>query len=277
MSSPTQEQKTAKFQSLTVLNEDAIRQSAPQVYTQHSYSSTSKKYTFIPTYQIIEDMKKLGWQVCQAVTMTSKNPVQKEYGKHMVKFFNPDIYISDGKGGIEAYPQILIINNHRGWGKFRFEIGVFRLVCSNGLVVKDRDMGSFDMRHLGYSFDELKELVNKAASALPGVVQKINQLSEREMSDKEMKEFARKALQVRAGEERECTDSEIRQILSSTRKEDDGNSVWKVFNRVQEHLIRGGFDLETSNGGSRKVRKITNMLKDVELNQKLWSLTEAYV
>jgi len=277
MSQPTQDQKTAKFKSLTVMSADQIREAAPQVYTQEPYDKTSKKYTFIPTYQIIDDMKTLGWEVCDAKAMKSSDEVQTKYGKHLIKFFNPSIFIQDANGGVEAYPQIVIMNNHRGWGKFKFEIGVFRLVCSNGLVVKDKDMGSFVMRHLGYSFDELKKLVNDAVAALPQVTQKINVLSEKVMSAKEQTEFAKQALQTRMGEERECTDDEVRQILQSTRKEDDGNTLWKVFNRVQEHLVGGGFETTTANGGARKVRKITNMLKDLELNQKLWALTEQFV
>lgn len=277
MQAPNSDQKTAKFKSLTPLTREQIQAYAPQAFTDHPYDKTSKKYSFLPTYQIIDDMEKLGWKVCQAIAMNSSDAIQKKYGKHMIKFFNPDIFISDGNGGVEAYPQILIMNNHRGWGKFKFEIGVFRLVCSNGLVVKDKDMGSFVMRHLGYSFDELKKLVNDAVAALPGIVQKINVLSERTMTAKEQTDFAKKALEVRLGEERECTDQEIRQILQSTRKEDDGNTLWKVFNRVQEHLIKGGWETQTATGSARKVRKITNMMKDLELNQKLWSLTEAYV
>ena len=277
MSTPTKEQKTKKFQSLPILSQEEIAKYAPQVYTDHAYDKTSKKYTFIPTFQIIEDMKKLGWEVCQAVAMKTSDKIQAKYGKHMIKFFNPSIFIKGEDGNVEAYPQILIMNNHRGWGRFKFEIGVFRLVCSNGLVVKDRDMGSFVFRHLGYSFDELKKLVNQAVEALPNVVMKINTLSDKTMTAKEQFEFAKKALKVRLGEERECTDEEVRQVLQSTRKQDDGNSVWKVFNRVQEHLVKGGFETTTATGSVRKVRKITNMLKDVELNQRLWELTEDFV
>lgn len=278
MTTPTSEQKTAKFNNLQVLTREQIEKAAPQAYTQTPYDKTSKKYTFIPTYQIIEDMDKLGWKVCQAVSMKTEDDTQAQFGKHMIKFFNPDIFIGDGQGGVEAYPQILIMNNHRGWGRFKFEIGVFRLVCSNGLVVKDKDMGSFVMRHLGYSFDELKQLVNDAVAALPGIVQKINLLSDRVMTAKEQTEFAKKALEVRLGEEKVFTDYEIRQVLTSNRKEDDGATLWKVFNRVQEHLIRGGFEVESADKkSSRKVRKITNMQKDLELNQKLWALTEEYV
>lgn len=265
------------IQNLTVWSKDQIAAAAPQVYTEQPAPGTSAKYSFLPTYQIIDDMKKLGWEVCEAKTMQSKTGYQRMYGKHMVKFYNPDIFISDGQGGVEAYPQIVVMNNHRGWGRFRFEIGVFRLVCSNGLIVKDKDMGSFVMRHMGYSFEELRNLVNQAVVALPEITQKINMLDQRVMTNKEQVEFAKQAMAIRMGEERQCTDEEVHQILQSTRKADDGNSLWKVFNRVQEHLVGGGFELQTEKGSARKVRKITNMLKDLELNQALWQLTEQYV
>jgi len=276
MSSVTAAIKTEKFKTLPVLAEAAIRELAPQVYTKQAYTSTSKKYTFIPTHQIIKDMKELGWQVCSAQSMKSTDKIQQQYGKHLIKFFNPNIFIEGPNNTVEAYPQIVVMNNHRGWGKFKFEIGVFRLVCSNGMVVKDKDMGSFVMRHLGYSFDELKVLVNQAVEALPTIVTKINKFSERVMTHAEQAAFATAALKVRLGEDRVCTDQEIRQVLQSTRKEDDGSSLWRVFNRVQEHLLNGGFETTTTAGTFRKVRKISNMLKNVELNQQLWALTSQY-
>jgi hypothetical protein len=263
---------------LTVLSRNEIYKRAPQVYTKEPMNSkVSKKYTFIPTYQIIEDMKTLGWEVCQAVTMKTSDANQKKYGKHMIKFFNPAISIQGEDGQPDAYPQILVINNHRGWGRFRFEVGIFRLVCSNGLVVKDKDMGSFVMRHLGYSFAELQELVGKAVQALPNVVKKINFMESTIMTGPQMTKFATEALKLRMGKDTSPSDSELAELLRPYRKEDEGNSIWRVFNRVQEKLIKGGFTMANNAKKERKVRSINNMLKDVELNQQLWSLTDELV
>lgn len=264
------------MQNLTPLTAAQIAEKAPQVYTQAPHANVSSKYTFLPTYQIVEDMEKLGWSVSDAKTMRSKNATQKQFGKHMVKFFNPNIVINDTDGNAEAYPEILITNNHRGWGTFKFEIGVFRLVCSNGLVIKDKDMGTFNLRHFGYSFEELKGLVEQATAALPNVVQKINTLSSKVMSDVEMRTFAERAIKARFGEEKLVDDSEINQVLLATRPQDEGNTLWVVFNRTQEALLNGGFTITTAGKKERKVRKITNMLKDVELNQKLWELTTEF-
>lgn len=263
-----------KLQGLTP---EQIKEKAPQVYTDRPFDSVSKKYTFLPTHRIIDDMEKLGWKVSDAKSMRTKDPIQKQHGKHIVMFFHPDIYIKDSEGGVEAYPQILIQNNSRGWGKFKFEIGIFRLVCTNGLVIKSADYGTFEMRHLGYSFEELKELVEKAVAILPNVVQKINTLSSRMMTDKEMKLFAEKAIQARFGEEKLVDESEIQQVLQSVRPEDEGNALWMVLNRVQEHLVRGGFTSVGADKKERKVRAIKNFMADVELNQKLWSVAEQFV
>lgn len=258
------------------LTESEIRAKAPQVYTQAPYGKVSTKYTFIPTFKIIEDMEKLGWYVSDALTMKSTNQLQHDFGKHMVKFYNPNIRIENEEGVVDAYPEILIVNNHRGWGRFKFEIGIFRLVCSNGLVIKSKDLGTFVMRHLGYSFEELQELVSQATAALPKVVDKINTFTGRQLTAAEQHTFATKALQARFGEEKVADNSELVEMLSVTRPEDAGNSLWAVFNRVQEKLINGGFIMTTADKKERKVRKITNMLKDLDLNQKLWELTDEF-
>jgi predicted transcriptional regulator len=72
------------------------------------------------------------------------------------------------------------------------------------------------------------------------------------------------------------TEEELVLMVESTRKEDEGNTLWKVFNRVQEHLTHGGFVVKNKAGKQRKVRKITNMLADVELNQNLWEMATQF-
>ena len=266
---------------LQPLSKEDIMSKAPAVFTKQPHPKVSDKYSFLPTYQLIEDMEKLGWSVSDAKMARTKNRIQAEYGKHMITFFNPEIVINDDQGEIEAYPQILIVNNHRGWGKLRFEVGVFRMVCSNGLVVKEegKDFGSFELRHMGYSFEELKELVQKAIDTLPSVISKINQFTERIMTKEEQKEFAKKALAIRFGEEKvaDVTDGQLTEMLSPLRAQDKGDDLYRVFNRIQESIMRGGFDIPSkTRTGSKKVRKISNMLKDLDINQDLWVLAEEY-
>jgi len=264
------------MQKLEALTPEVIKERAPQVYTDKPYDKVSDKYVFLPTYRIVEDMAKLGWLVSDAKTMKTKKEDQKKYGKHMVVFFHPDIYIKDEEGGIEAYPQILIQNNHRGWGQFNFQIGIFRMICSNGLVIKEKDLGDFKLRHFGYSFDELKRLVDQAIEVLPKVVERINVFSQKVMTPDEQRSFAYKAIQARFGEERVVDDYELNQVLASARPEDEGSTLWVTLNRVQEHLVRGGFTSIGADKKERKVRKIVNIQANVALNEKIWEVAAQY-
>lgn len=264
------------MQKLEALTPEVIKERAPQVYTDKPYDKVSDKYVFLPTHRIVEDMAKLGWLVSDAKTMKTKKEDQKKYGKHMVVFFHPDIYIKDEEGGIEAYPQILIQNNARGWGKLKFSVGIFRMICSNGLVIKSKDLGEFSLRHIGYTFEDLQSLVQSVVEKLPMMVEKINTFSQKEMTPAEQRSFAYKAIQARFGEEKLPDDYEINQILASTRSQDEGGSLWLTLNRVQEHLVRGGFTMVSADKKERKVRCIRNIQANVELNEKLFELAEEY-
>ena len=87
-----------------------------------------------------------------------------------------------------------------GLSSFKFQIGLFRLVCSNGLVVMDTSYGDFKLRHMGYTFNELQTKVSDAIAAFPGLVQKINEFQNIELSDWQVKKFAKGAALVRFGE-----------------------------------------------------------------------------
>jgi hypothetical protein len=262
-------------QSLTALTVEQIKEKAPQVFANSPSEKVSDKYTFIPTNQIIQDMDQLGWKVTDAKCVRSKTSSGKEHGTHMVVFFNKSIFIQNDTGGVEAYPQILIRNNHTGAGSFKFDIGMFRMICSNGLVIKDKDLGSFNMRHSGYSFEDLKVLVHKAIEVLPDVVIKINKFYQKMMTPDEIKSFAEKAFRVRFGEERLATQYDLDEIVRSSRREDDSNSLWTVYNRTQENLISGGFQVKTKKK-SRKASGIKSISRNVEINQKLWEIAIEY-
>jgi len=150
-------------------------------------------------------------------------------------------------------------------------MGLFRLVCENGLVVKDQDMGSFRERHTKLSFQGVKDLISTKVDGLKNVVSKISQWNMREMSDKERYAFAVEALALRMSGDRKPEQYEILDMLNPKRKADEGNTLWKTYNILQENLIKGGFQLN-----NRQARAIKNPIEDFTLNQDLWQLADTY-
>ena len=261
---------------MIALTTDQIRSAAPQAYAASPKPGLSAKYAFLPTSRIIEDMDRLGWKVCQAKANRSRTQVNQEFGNHVIKFFHPEVFIQDSEGGKESYINVVVMNNHSGMGSFKFEIGIFRLVCSNGLVLKDRDMGSFNIRHSGYSFDQLRETMDQALTRLPDLVGRINQYNMITMTKDQQKDFARKALGLRSYIDRLPTDEELADFLAPRRKEDEGDSLWVVLNRVQESVMKGGYHLMNKKGKFRRAKSIKNIQQDIKLNQQVWELAMEY-
>jgi hypothetical protein len=251
---------------------------APQAFATSPAPTVSDKYSFLPTTRIIEDMQTLGWSLCGAKASKSrgKNPIRAEFGMHIVEFFHPNITIKSGDD-TEAYIKVVIMNNAMGVGKIRVEVGVFRLVCENGLVIKDADFGSFRLKHRGYSFEDLQGMINGIVEQLPVAVNKINMFNTVELTKDQQESFATEAIKIRMGNGKVVTVDEIEQVLQATRPEDEGDTLWCVLNRVQESLIRGGVAFTNERGKTRKSKPLKNFAQDMQVNQDLWELANQYV
>ena len=260
---------------MTTLSNEQIAQLAPAVMSTEHKAGLSEHYTHIPTIQVVEDMRKLGWEPVQAVGVKARKGGNSAIKKHLVKFRNEGVYMADENGNVDSYIEVLLTNSHDGSSTFRFEIGIFRLVCSNGLVVKDHDLGELKIRHMGYDFETLRALINTMIEKLPDVVGRINKFNDAEISESVAGAFAAKAAQLRFGDN--IKEIDVNQLLLVERKEDAGMSMWAVLNRVQEKLVNGGFYYQNENGKSRKARKIKNFTQNIDFNSQLWELADEYV
>jgi hypothetical protein len=260
------------LQNNTFLTVEQMKKQSPSIFTKKGASRTSEKYTHIPTDKVIEDMAMLGWGVVD--TKQVKSRVGKGYQKHLVVFRNDDLII-EGEGGDNVIPQILLTNSHDGKNAFTFTAGLFRMVCENGLVISTKEFENLKIRHMGYDFETLRTTINELVEKLPLTVEAMNVFKNTELNMKQMMDFAKKAIEVRFGDDVKNMKFDYKEILSSTRKEDEGNDLWSVFNRVQEKLIHGDFNYEVG-VKTRKARKIKNFQQDIVINSKLFDLAYTF-
>jgi hypothetical protein len=151
-------------------------------------------------------------------------------------------------------------------------MGLFRLVCSNGLVIKSQDLGSFRERHTKFNFQEVKNLMDMKIETLPNVTNKISQWNMIEMTSTQRYNFASEAISLRLQEDRKPEQYEIMEILSPKRDVDQAPTLWHTYNAVQENLIKGGFQMN-----NRSARAIVNPIEDFNINQALWTLADSFV
>jgi len=255
------------------LNESQIREKAKSIFTAKGAPGTSEKYSHISTFQIIQDMEKLGWGVVDAKQVRARKG--DGYQKHLVVFRNNNLVI-EGTDGDSAFPQVLLTNSHDGKNAFTFTAGLFRMVCENGLVVCSKEFENLKIRHYGYNFEELTNVINSMVEKLPLTVESMNRFKRKQLAKEQIEEFAKKAAAIRFGvEQLNNITIDYDKLIEPTRPEDQGNDLWSVFNVVQEKLVHGMFEY-TAGSKLRKARKIKNFKQDLDLNAKLYELAVEY-
>ena len=268
----------------TYLSKDQIRELAPLVFAEAPTNpDVSNKYLFVNTETIIDDLDKLGWKPVTVAQRKSRGN-NTIFSKHMVSFQNPDIKITS-KNGDDAFPRIILTNSHDGMQAFKFSVGIYRLVCSNGLVVADEEFSDFKIKHKGYTFAELRNVVTQAVEDLPNRVEVMNKMQDKILTQDEKNKLALDAMLVRAGIEPgsdkakkfNYDEETIIDILDPKRKEDEGDDLWKVFNVIQEKITQGDFHAALTGAKIRKVRKIASFEKDIKVNKELFKLATALI
>ena len=266
------------------LTKDQLKELCPVAFKDAPTNpKVTDKYLFVNTETIVDDLDKLGWKPVSAAMRKSRGK-DTIFSKHMVSFQNPDIKITS-KDGDNAFPRIIMTNSHDGLQAFKFSVGIFRLVCSNGLVVADEKFSDFKIRHKGYSFAELRDVVAQAVKDLPNKVEVLNKMRTKILTKDEKQKLALDAMLIRAGitpdsdkaKKFEYDEETIEDILEPKRNEDKGDDLWKVFNVIQEKITQGEFHAALKGAKVRKVRKIKSFEKDLQVNKELFKLATALV
>jgi hypothetical protein len=234
------------------------------------------------TQDVVQDLSKLGWYPVEAKQCRTKKNSSGIRSFHMIAFQNPEVKITktleDGTKVVDAYPRIILTNSHDGFNSFKFMVGLFRLVCSNGLVLCDSQMVNMSIRHINYDFDELRKIVATSIQQVPTIVNTMNQMRTIIPTEEQKIELATEVLKLRKGDENlEVSNEVVKDILTPLRKEDEQNDLWTIFNICQEKMIKGGFKAENKKLKLRKQKGITSIKKDLEFNQSLWQKATQYL
>ena len=263
---------------------EELKEIAPSIFTKKGSDKTSSKYTHIPTNRVIKDLELLGWGVVDAKEVNARQ--DKGYQKHLVVFRNPDVSINKKSTNVDGevfedivFPQILVTNSHDGKNSFKFQAGLYRMVCENGLVIADQQFEDYTIRHMGYDFEALQGVIKDMISNLDLTVESMNKMRKIELDENQQFEFAKKLLDIRVeGTDNLYREEQIGDILVPQRKEDFGDDLWSVFNRVQENIVEGNFKYYNAKtlGTERQARPIKNFKQDMDVNKKLFSAALEY-
>jgi hypothetical protein len=256
------------------LSLDQIRRAAPSVFATEAHDSRSERYAYIPTADVLAGLQREGFEVFAASQSRTRLADRREFTKHMLRLRHAS---QIGRAAVvgDSVPEIVLINSHDGSSSYQLMGGMFRFVCSNGMVVPDGVCSTIKVQHSGQVRDKVTAGAFEVLDGCTRVVESRDAMRAIALQPAEAAAFGRAALQLRydlaEGEAAPITEA---QVLQARRIDDRGGDLWSTFNRVQENTIRGGLRGRAANGARRTTRAVTGIDQDVKLNRALWSLAE---
>ena len=253
-----------------------LAERVPAVFASRPSSRMSKRYTQVNTADVIKQLNKEGWEVVEATQKNSPTAAQRRVAKHLIRFRHKSargIFKGGRKAAGQAYPELVLLNSHDGTCTYRLFAGLHVAACANGLIVAEEVIASISIRHHEANQEALTNAAKEMASRIKPVINRIDRMRKRKLTDKEAKAFARSALKMKFPEGNAPFKPET--ILTPRRQEDDRSDLWAVFNVIQENLLAGGTKGETTTGRRYTSRPTRDVNVQVKHNQELWTMADA--
>jgi len=249
-----------------------IKTSAPvdALNAEFPYSQVSNRYNQVKTIEVVRALESDNWEVAKYKEASTRDPNKRGFQKHFV-WMRP----KGGQNQInvgDTEMRLLLTNSHDGSSAFRLQAGLHRMVCSNGLVVSMGDFQYISIRHTNEEIEqEAIDSAYKIAAMAPKINNIISKLQDLEISPSMQLSFARDAAAIVWDKNPDYVN--VSELVRERRNSDKGDSLWSVYNRVQENLVRGGLSVI---GSRRRTRGINSPVRDVEVNKALFELAVKY-
>ncbi len=258
--------------NLNVMTREDVKVKAPAVFANQPASRMSDKYVFVPTHTILDQFENQGWYPVDAKqARTKKSDVAER--QHIIRLANPEYTPVMPEVG-SVTPQIILKNSHNGSSGIELALGLFRLVCSNGMVVSDTQFAQIKRRHMGIDKDEVMQVIYDAGREFPDIWNKINDYKSINLSNGQKIDFATKVIEYNWGKKSVITPEAL---IIPKRNEDQGDDLFTTYSIIQESLQKGGVIYNNPRTGRvRRTRAITNGTRDFQLNTALWSMMESF-
>jgi hypothetical protein len=253
----------------TILTNDQLRHSVPSVFATQPWHRMSERYRHVPTIEVVNMLRDRGFHPVKAMQSRSRIEGKEAFTKHMLRFRHAD-FLSPVAVGTDL-PEVILTNSHDGSAAYRLMAGIFRLVCSNGMIVASADFGSISVKHAGGADfrSRILDATFRIAEETPRAIERIETWKGIELSQPQREAFATAALTLK-----DSATITAPQLLAPRRDEDKSPDLWTTTNVIQGHLVQGGDEGRSARGRRTRTRPIKSVDADIRTNRALWVLAE---
>jgi hypothetical protein len=258
---------------------DQVRRVAPAAFSTIPDSSMSDSYAHVTTAAVLDALQQDGWLITSARQSRSRTENGQFHAKHQISLWHPEL-----PHHVEGTPQMHLGNSGNGTSALRNLGGLLRRACLNQLYAGIRVVGGvFHHRGAGLE-DRVVAGARDLRKNFDRVISKVDLWRAIELSPEQQLELARAAVSARWPVNGPASVDFLgrNSVLEVRRAEDQKNDLWTTFNRVQESMLRGGFNARFRQVGEdgvgvvdRRVRRVTGIAATERINVQLWELAES--
>ncbi|PYD79763.1 hypothetical protein CFR80_14805 [Komagataeibacter oboediens] len=252
---------------------------APSVFAHDKHESRSERYTYIPTIDVVNGLRAEGFMPVHVSQGRSRIPGKANFTKHLIRFRR------QGQGPTythlgELFPELILMNSHDGTSAYKIMAGMMRLRCFNGMIVLDKNLEEVRVPHKGNVTEKVIEGSYRVMDASQEALRVADHWSGVSLSRDEQMVLAEATHMLRFDEDNTTGQAiQPKQFLAPWRKEDRGDDLWHVANRLQENTMKGGLHGFRWDEKARRHRRVTtrevkSVETDVKVNRAIWHLSQ---
>ena len=265
---------------------------APAAFSTKPIEGVSDRYGHVTTLDAVNKLERAGWLPVQAAQTSSRTKKAREHTKHLIAFAQEgDIGAGEGR------PEIVLYNSSDRSSALKLYAGYFRWICSNSLV----SGSGFESKliHNKSQISSFDTLLDNTFENLTRSSENIKRMQETQITSTHAQHLAELAASTRWKSIKSVpygdipagtywTNETIRSLLARKRYSDEAiggsgsitkHSLWEVFNRIQEGVMRSGASVasvteKSPMGSERRARSIASVSQAIKINRNLWDICE---
>lgn len=257
-----------------MLTINELKTLTPAAFATSPAPHCSPRYVMFPTVQAIELLAQEGFVPVEAKQDRSRSDeIDPNHSRHMIRFRLPGVSDRKTSGVGELSTDVILINSSDGRSPFSMDMGVYRKVCSNGMVARVTG-GKVQQPHERTTAESVLQRARDISRQSKPLFDKIKKWSTIQLDEKQRDAFALRAAELRWDDKAGLyTPADL---IAARRDEDKEDNLWNIFNRAQENGMRGGITGRSGAGRAITTRAITSIDGEMTFNGKLWALAEEF-
>ena len=258
------------FKTVKPLSNDELFNVAPSIFSESPIETVSDKYAFVPTFKLLDTFRDAGYYPIMASESKAREENQG-YQKHIIQFRSLENLLRPNSK--DEYEDIVLTNSHNRTSSFIVDLAIFRIVCSNMLVVPSKSFVHASIVHVGFTNEKVKNAIAEVTSYMPKIKELVATFKSIHLTPSEEQMLANAAIDIRFDTNTHYIKAD--ELLKVNYEEDKASTLWSAYNRIQEAMIRGGVKMKNLVTNKTFTSKAINGIDaTIKFNKELFEAVE---